>query len=96
MSTTGNLLEAPRFGGEASQLSVVMDRFVVEEGEPLDTGSLTKLDTDNVARVSPVRLDRNGFGQRVHGIEHDQIGLVEKLAEFFMFGRVVQRVLGIG
>ena len=36
MAATGNLLKPTRFDGEAGELLVVMDRFMVEEGKPLD------------------------------------------------------------
>ena len=46
--------------------------------------------------MAPVSLDRYGFGQRIHGVEDDQVGFGKKLDERFVLPRVVQLVFGVG
>src|SRR5437879_3782083 len=92
----GDLLEPARLGEERGDSLVVGDGLVVVEAQALGARHLAELESDDVARVAPVLLDRRGLGQRVLGVEDHEIGVTEELREGFDLRQIVLLVLGVG
>ena len=57
---------------------------------------LAQLNPHDIARMAPIGLDRNGVGERIHGVENNHIGMVEKPDEAGAFRFVLDSVLGVG
>src|ERR1700751_3097842 len=45
---------------------VVQDRFMMKQREPLDLCRLCQLNCDNIARMTPILLDRDRVAERIH------------------------------
>ena len=69
---------------------------MVEHAEVPDPRHLAQLDADDVARMAPVGLDRDGVGQRIHRVEDDDVGVAEEAHEALGVLGLGQRMLGIG
>ena len=77
----GDLLQPSRLPQHRGDLLVVQDRLVVEQAQVAHPRHLAELDADDVARVAPVLLDGHRLGERVHGVEDDEVGVAEELDE---------------
>src|SRR5262249_61752363 len=64
--------------------------------QALGVSPLAQLQADDVARVTPVLLDRCRLGERVLRVEDDEVGVAEELYEALDFSEVVLLVLGVG
>ena len=91
-----DFLVAPRFRQHAGYRLIAVDGFMMEQAQMPCTGHLAQLDGDDIARMAPVRLDRDRVGQRVHCIEYDHIGIAKELDEGARLRKVGQVVLGVG
>src|SRR5437899_1104702 len=92
----GDFLEPARLGEERGDSLVVGDGLVVVKAQTLGARHLAELESDDVARVAPVLLDRRGLGQRVLGVEDHQVGATEELRKGFDLRQIVLLVLGVG
>src|SRR5438132_659143 len=90
------LLEATRVLQHGFDRRIVGTGLVVEEHQVLDAGHLAELDPDDVAGMAPVSLHRGHLGERVHGVEHDEVGVPEKGDEGLGLAAVFELVLGVG
>ncbi|MNC85495.1 hypothetical protein D3C83_10960 [compost metagenome] len=69
---------------------------MVKQAQAPGARHLAQLDADDVAGVTPVFLDRNRLGERVHGVENHQVRAAEQRNERLGLARVAELVLGIG
>src|SRR5439155_5550947 len=75
---------------------IAIRRLVVKEHEMLHSRELAQLDAHHVARMAPVLLDRDRLGERIHGVEDDEIGVSEKARDRVGLSAVLELVLGVG
>src|SRR5207237_1363620 len=75
---------------------IAIRRLVVKEHEVLHPRELAQLDAHHVARMAPVLLDRDRLGERIHGVEDDEIGGAEKAHDRFGLRTVLGLVLRVG
>src|ERR1700730_3917134 len=52
---------------------------MMKQGQPLDLCRLRQLHRDDIARMAPILLDRDGISQGVHCVEDQQISVPVKL-----------------
>ena len=88
-----DLLEALRVGEHLGDRAVVAGGLVVEQAQVRGARELAQLDADDVARMTPVGLDRDGVGERVHRIEDHEIRAAEELDEAVGLARILELVL---
>lgn len=69
---------------------------MMEHRESRHAGILAEFDGDDIAGMPPIGFHRNGIGKTVHGVENDEIGVLEEIDEGALFGAVVELVFGIG
>jgi len=69
---------------------------MVKEHQVLHACHLAELDADHVARMAPVFLDRDRLGERVHGVEDDEIRVAKEGDDRLGLRAVLELVLRVG
>src|SRR6476469_9811081 len=93
MTITRDLLEPPGLLEHCRNTSIIVRGLVMVQRETLRARGLADLDTDHVARMSPVRLDGDRIGKRVHGVEDYEVRFSEEISECIQLARFVELML---
>src|SRR5258706_9948760 len=96
MRFTRDLFEALRLTPQSLDGCIIVCRLMMVENEVLRPRQLAQFDASYIVRVSPILLDRYRIGERVHGVENDQVGVAEKIDETLRFVHIVELMFRIG
>src|SRR6516165_584627 len=91
-----DLLEADGLGEDFLDHAVVICRLVVKQDEAFDPSSMRQLDRDDIARMSPIFLDRDCVAERIHRVEDQHIGVPVECDKWVRFVESGILVLAIG
>src|SRR5438105_8702442 len=96
MTTPADRLEADGVGEDLLEHAVVISRLVMKQHESPDSRRLRQLDRHDIARMTPIHLDRDRIAERIHGVEDQQIAVSVKLDERVGFVELGALVLTVG
>src|SRR5438067_3965237 len=89
-------LEADRIGEDLLEHTVVICRLVVKQYQAPYPRRLRQLDRHDIARMTPILLDRDRIAERIHGVEDQQVGVSVELDKRIGFIGLGTLVLAIG
>ena len=98
MAGPADLLEANGIGDDFLDHVIVICRLVMKQHKALNLRRLGELDRNDIARMTPILLDRDCVGELVHRIKNQYIGVsVEcdkrvRLVEVRIFVLAISRV----